>query len=312
MKSNSEYIWFKLYKTDGIGPKTIHKIFNHKDNEPLDEKNITKFLSSNKKLLSNWDNVNEELCFAEYEKVTKKNIKIITLESKYYPKLLKENLNTSSPPILFCSGKIDLLSANNISIVGSRNVSKGGIDFARKISKQLALSGYNIVSGYAKGVDSIAHLSALENDGTTIFVLSYGLYEFKKKKEFLDVKWTGNTLTLSEFSPENKWSSPNAMIRNKTIVGLSRAVIVVQAGPEKDKEGNMSGTFNSGKTALKHNIPLFVLSSSIVDNAEGNQDLIKQGATEINIDNGLKLIQENLSKPKLKKNKEKQSTFKFD
>ena len=227
MMSNSNYIWFKLFKVEGVGPKTIHKIYNNCKNSELNEKIILEFLNNKKKLLNNWNNINDELCFSEYEKIIKKNINIITLDSKFYPNQLKQNLDTASPPLLFCGGKLELLNASSISIVGSRNVSKGGTNFTKKISKELALSGFNIVSGYAKGVDTLAHLSSLENDGTSTFVLSYGLYDFKKKKEFLDVKWTNNILLLSEFSPESKWLASNAMIRNKTIVGLSNAVLVV-------------------------------------------------------------------------------------
>ena len=312
MTSNSEYIWYKLFKTEGVGPKTIHSIYSNCKNLEINEKVIIAFLNNKKKLLTNWNNIKDELCFPEYEKIIKKNIKIITLDSKYYPRQLINNLDTAAPPLLFCGGKLDLLNALNVSIVGSRDVFKEGIDFTKNIAKQLAFSGYNIVSGYAKGVDTLSHLTALENDGTTTFVLSYGLYDFKKKKEFSDVKWTDNILAMSEFSPESKWLSSHAMIRNKTIVGLSNAVIVVQAGPEKDEKGNMSGTFNSGKTALKYNIPLFVLSPSIVDNAKGNKDLIKQGAIEINLENALETIKKKLSEPTLKKNKPNQSTFNFD
>jgi DNA processing protein len=312
MTSNSEYIWYKLFKTEGVGPKTIHSIYSNCKNSEMNEKAIIAFLNNKKKLLTNWNNIKDELCFPEYEKIIKKNIKIITLDSKYYPRQLINNLDTAAPPLLFCGGKLDLLNALNVSIVGSRDVFKEGIDFTKNIAKQLAFSGYNIVSGYAKGVDTLSHLTALENDGTTTFVLSYGLYDFKKKKEFSDVKWTDNILAMSEFSPESKWLSSHAMIRNKTIVGLSNAVIVVQAGPEKDEKGNMSGTFNSGKTALKYNIPLFVLSPSIVDNAKGNKDLIKQGAIEINLENALETIKKKLSEPTLKKNKPNQSTFNFD
>ena len=312
MTSNSEYIWYKLFKTEGVGPKTIHSIYSNCKNSEINEKVIIAFLNNKKKLLNNWNNIKDELCFPEYEKIIKKNIKIITLDSKYYPRQLINNLDTAAPPLLFCGGKLDLLNALNVSIVGSRDVFKEGIDFTKNIAKQLAFSGYNIVSGYAKGVDTLSHLTALENDGTTTFVLSYGLYDFKKKKEFSDVKWTDNILAMSEFSPESKWLSSHAMIRNKTIVGLSNAVIVVQAGPEKDEKGNMSGTFNSGKTALKYNIPLFVLSPSIVDNAKGNQDLIKQGAIEINFENTLEKIKKKLSEPTLNKNRANQSTFDFD
>ncbi len=312
MTSNSEYIWYKLFKTEGVGPKTIHSIYSNCKNSEINEKVIIAFLNNKKKLLTNWNNIKDELCFPEYEKIIKKNIKIITLDSKYYPRQLINNLDTAAPPLLFCGGKLDLLNALNVSIVGSRDVFKEGIDFTKNIAKQLAFSGYNIVSGYAKGVDTLSHLTALENDGTTTFVLSYGLYDFKKKKEFSDVKWTDNILAMSEFSPESKWLSSHAMIRNKTIVGLSNAVIVVQAGPEKDEKGNMSGTFNSGKTALKYNIPLFVLSPSIVDNAKGNQDLIKQGAIEINFENTLEKIKKKLSEPTLNKNRANQSTFDFD
>ncbi len=312
MTSDSNYIWYKLFKVEGAGPKTIHNIYNNCKNSELNEKIILEFLNNKKKLLTKWNNINDEFCFSEYEKIIKKNMKIITLDSKYYPRQLINNLDPAAPPLLFCGGKLDLLNALNVSIVGSRDVSKGGIDFTKNIAKQLAFSGYNIVSGYAKGVDTLSHLTALENDGTTTFVLSYGLYDFKKKKEFSDVKWTDNILAMSEFSPESKWLSSHAMIRNKTIVGLSNAVIVVQAGPEKDEKGNMSGTFNSGKIALKYNIPLFVLSPSIVDNAKGNKDLIKQGAIEINLENALETIKKNLSEPALKKNKKNQSTFNFD
>ena len=222
------------------------------------------------------------------------------------------NLGTLAAPILFCGGKIDLLNNASIAVVGSRNICDNGIKFTKNISKQLSNSGYNIVSGYAKGVDTISHLSALENDGTTTFVLSYGLYEFKKKKDFKDINLTGNILALSEFLPDSQWTASNAMIRNKTIIGLSNAVIVVQSGPEKDEKGNMSGTFNSGNSALKNNIPLFVLTPSFVDNSLGNKNLIDLGGVEITPDNALEKIKEHLSKTVLKENKESQTNFNFD
>ena len=135
MKSNSEYIWYKLFKTQGVGPKTIHSIYSNCKNSEINEKAIITFLNNKKKLLTNWNNIKDELCFSEYEKIIKKNIKIITLDSKNYPRQLINNLDAVAPPLLFCGGKLDLLNALSISIVGSRDVSKGGINFTKKYQK---------------------------------------------------------------------------------------------------------------------------------------------------------------------------------
>jgi len=102
------------------------------------------------------------------------------------------------------------------------------------------------------------------------------------------------------------------MIRNKTIVGLSNAVLIIQAGPEKDEKGNMSGSFNSGKVTLENNIPLFVLKPSIVQDARGNIDLINKGGIEINSENAIEKIKEILSSKKISKYSEEQSAFDFD
>jgi len=312
MTSSLEYTWFKLFKTEGVGPKTINNIYQTlKNNSEINENKIVEYLSKKNKLLTNWNNINDELCFLEYQKIINQNINIINLDSKDYPLNLKINLKNSAPPLLFFKGNKKLLNAKNISIVGSRNVFEGGINFTKKITKELTLSGLNIVSGYAKGVDTISHLSALENDGTTIFVLSYGINDFKRKKEFSDLKLNDNSLILSQFLPETNWSASNAMIRNKTIVGLSNAVIIIQAGPERDEKGNMSGSFNSGKVALENNIPLFVLKPSIVENARGNLDLIKKGGIEVSPENAIEKIKEILNSKKSIKNKEEQSAFDF-
>ena len=74
----------------------------------------------------------------------------------------------------------------------------------------------------------------------------------------MDVKWTNNILLLSEFSPESKWLASNAMIRNKTIVGLSNAVLVVQAGPEKDDKGVHNIKFDFFSSYNKEDIKVVI------------------------------------------------------
>ena len=89
-------------------------------------------------------------------------------------------------------------------------------------------------------------------------------------------------LLVSQFKPNEPWGAHNAMVRNKLVCALSKAVIVISSGPEKDQKGRMSGTFDAGKTALKLGIPLFVLSPNLLSTKpEGNAQLIKMGAKEI-------------------------------
>ena len=79
------------------------------------------------------------------------------------------------------------------------------------------------------------------------------------------------------------------MIRNKLVCALSKAVLVICSGPEKDSDGKQSGTFDAGKTALDMKIPLFVLSSNALKkDIIGNNDLIKMGGISIN--NGKELL----------------------
>ena len=92
MKIDENYTWYKLLSTKGIGPKTIHKIYDNfkkRDNKSLnfDESFVENNLN-NKQHLSNWKEIKDELCFNEYENVLKQNINILTLGSKIYPKIL--------------------------------------------------------------------------------------------------------------------------------------------------------------------------------------------------------------------------------
>ena len=298
MISNSEYIWYKIFGVEGFGTKTINKIYRGIRDQNIGITNLEDFskeefmnLGVNESLYEAWKNVEDSVCYLDYERLIKQEIKLITPDLKEYPGQLAKTLNDNAPPLLFCLGDKNLLNAKNVAIIGARDVTDTGNEYARDITRKLTQKGFNIVSGYAKGVDSIAHLTALEFGGTTTIVLSHGIYEFRQKREFLDIpEWSENTLVLSQFAPEVKWFARNAMIRNETIVGLSSAVVVIQSGPNKDSDNKMSGTFASGKSALKYGVPLYVLKPELVENAHGNKELIMRGAVEITPDNILQIM----------------------
>jgi DNA processing protein len=301
---NSSYTWFKLFSVKGIGPKTMHKIRSIVGSSPtnlsslfnLPETELSRQFQLNSKALEGLRSLNDDRCYAEFELLKENEIEVVHLEHQNYPTRVLERLNDSAPPILFCKGHLSLLSVRSVSIVGSRNVSDSTSEFVKNVARDLTNSGFNIISGYAKGVDTIAHLSAIESEGTTTFVLSYGILEFTLKRDFRDLPWQKNILAVSQFHPKEKWQASNAMVRNKLVVSLSDAVVVAESGPEVDSEGKMSGTFDAGKNALKLGVPLFVLSPGFVPTgAIGNRELIKLGGIELNPDSAVDTILSYLS-----------------
>jgi len=213
----------------------------------------------------------------------KGDVFVITEESSGYPELLKERMGKSYPKILYCNGNVSLLSTKNIAVVGSRMTNDRGLKIERKIINSLIEAKFNIVSGYARGVDMTAHETALSSGGTTTAVISEGIDNLRIKNSIKEDINKENTLFVSQFEPGMVWKPGLAMARNKLVVALSEALIVVSAGPKKDSNGKMSGTFNAAEYALKIGIPVMVVSNKLLgENYEGNNDLIKKGAIELN------------------------------
>lgn len=292
----SDYLWYKLFNTKGLGIKSLHKIYNVLTQQNMSVVDLFKldserfnsiFSSYNKGKFSsiNYDNItsnDESKIYLNYQKIKENGFRIISLEHQEYPQNVKEKMQDDAPPILFCKGYIPLLNTLGISIVGSRDVDEFSVLLTKSIAGSLALKGYNVISGYAKGVDANAHLGALENEGTTTVILSYGINYLSIRKEFRQVDWERNTLFVTQFAPYEKFSGRNAMLRNKLVCSMSKAVVVISSGPEIDSNGKMSGTFDAGKTALLMKIPLFVLSPSLFEKVpQGNIDLINKGGIEI-------------------------------
>ena len=221
--------------------------------------------------------------YMEYEHLKTQGIEFIYPRHPDFPSNLLE-----IAPMLFIKGQRKLLTSDGVAIVGARNVSDMGICVARKFAAELANAGLNVVSGYAKGVDSEAHLGALAAEGTTTMVLPYGIKELRQKNAFREFDWQRNVLAVSQFNPDVKWLARNAMARNKLVCALSKAVIVIESGPEQDAQGKMSGTFNTAQTALSMNLPLFVVNPRYFDNPpKDNADLIELGGECLNPDDGI-------------------------
>ena len=292
---HSERFWFGLFKTHGIGTKLLISVARilevdnlNPEMLPRNQDELSEQFPELAKILKIREEDKEEKVSAAYEQLKKHGIRIIYPGHDCFPSRILE-----IAPILFVKGKPKCLISDNVSIVGARNVSDKGIRIARKLAGDLAREGINVVSGYAKGVDSEAHLGALEAEGTTTLVLPNGINQLRQKNAFKKFNWDQDVLAVSQFDPDIKWIARNAMVRNKLVCALSKAVIVIESGPGRDAQGKMSGTFNTAKTALSMGLPLFVLNPDCLDNApEENAVLIELGGYSLNPTNGAKEIVE--------------------
>ncbi|MBR2141401.1 MAG: DNA-processing protein DprA [Rickettsiales bacterium] len=218
--------------------------------------------------------VEESKIKKEIEECDKLDVKMITCEDEEYPKLLK---NTDSYPfVLSCRGNIDLLkNTKTLAVVGSRNCSINTFNFSKKISKEISNYGYIVVSGLAKGIDSSAHIGSLENG--TIAVLGSGIdVIYPKENEYLYYEILNNNgLIITEFPLHMAPKPENFIMRNRIIAGLSRGVLVVEAG-------KTSGTMHTVKQALKFNREIMVFPGSPYDErCAGSNKLLQDGATMV-------------------------------
>ncbi|MFH1393107.1 MAG: DNA-processing protein DprA [Patescibacteria group bacterium] len=226
----------------------------------------------------------------------KEKIAVIKKSSPNYPEILKEI--SGAPKQLYVRGELPDNHEMNFAIVGTRAASEYGKTLASKIAKELAELGFNIVSGLALGIDTMAHSGALEGKGRTIAVLGsaiddasiYPSANFKLVRQII----SSGGAVISEYAPGTKseiWFFPE---RNRIISGLSRGVLVVEA-PEK------SGALITARMALEQNRDVFAIPGSIFSkNSVGTNTLIKSGAKVVtSVDDILEEL--NLTELKTKK-----------
>lgn len=153
-----------------------------------------------------------------------------------YPEAVNDLPNP--PPLLYQLGQWRKEDRRAVAVVGATKPSARGADIARGLALRLARAGIAVVSGYALGIDTAAHLGALEAGGRTVLCLPSGIRQFKLRggwPPLAEVLRRG--AVLSEQPPDTAWETQAALTRNRLIAALSRALVVVEARP---KGGTMS------------------------------------------------------------------------
>lgn len=196
--------------------------------------------------------------------------RIVLLEDEDYPVNL---LNISNPPpVLFIKGELSEEDRFAAAVIGSRDPSRYGESVAASISRDLAADGMTLVSGMARGIDSISHREALRAGGRTIAVLGSGIdviYPPENRGLFDKIIHSGAVVTEFPMStPPNGINFPN---RNRIISGLSLGVVIVEAGMK-------SGSLITAQCAIKQGREVFAVPGKIgYAGSRGTNKLIKDG-----------------------------------
>ena len=206
-------------------------------------------------------------------------------------------MQKKAPLVLFSKGDLELYNQQSVAIVGSRNADSISLCFTENIAKKAVSKGKVVISGGAKGVDSKALTSALDNYGKTIIVIPQGITTFGKgMREMYQHIRDGRVLVVSQFHPNNPWSVPNAMIRNGIIYALAQETFVAQS----DSHG---GTWSGATEALRNHRKVYVRWPE-KDEDNSNKLLAQKGAIPVDINgNFLDLSQDDLLTPQEKEQK---------
>lgn len=190
-----------------------------------------------------------------------------------YFESLSEVEKKNSPTDLFLSGDQGLLfQGRRVSVVGSRNASENGLARAKAVTKALISHNITVVSGLAKGIDTMAHQTAIEQGGKTIAVLGTPLNKvYPKENEGLLELIKKDHLAISQF-PEGYPSKPeNFPRRNRTMALITDATIIIEA-TEK------SGTRHQGWEALRLGREVYILENVLKASLNWSREMLEYGA----------------------------------
>jgi DNA processing protein len=278
--SDAGLLWFRLYQTPGLGPKRLHRVYQELRGRPLTEDELLRFDTEEwRRELRHRGIPPAAAVAAAYKRLRARGVEVVHLGHPAYPSPALARLGDRAPPLLFCRGPLDLLSKRGVAVVGARHAGARALEVAERLGQELARRGWNVLSGYAAGVDDRAHLGALRAGGTTTLVLSTGILRFtpRASSRAMFERGVPRLLAISQFKPEDSWRPGLAMARNGLVCALATAVVVVASGVHTLQ--GKSGTFDAGETALRLGVPLYVVRPEALgsDPPPGNEKLLTQG-----------------------------------
>ncbi|MEM1447467.1 MAG: DNA-processing protein DprA [Planctomycetota bacterium] len=178
-----------------------------------------------------------------------------------------------SPELVYVAGDTTLITSGaRVAIVGSRKASDLGLRRARKLARMLVANDVVVVSGLAEGIDTAAHVAAIEAGGRTVAVLGTPLEKaYPAANRELQNRIMAEHLAISQFAPGSSWDQRSFPMRNRTMALFSDATVIVEAGPK-------SGTIHQGWEAIRLGRSLYVLDSLAREGHPWLKEMLGYGA----------------------------------
>ncbi|MDD3655162.1 MAG: DNA-processing protein DprA [Atribacterota bacterium] len=276
--------WLAWNRVKEIGPVRFLKLWQHFSsleeawNCNIRTNNMMNLLHIGEEILNKIEQEKQHIDpEQEWDLLQKRNIKVITIKDEGYPSLLKNIY--SPPPVIYYQGDFVTImkQSKGIAIVGSRKATYYGRKVAREIASEITKSGYVVISGLAKGIDTNAHLGALEANGLTIAVLGSGIDRiYPPENRSLAHRIIEKGAVVTEFPIFTKPEKNNFPRRNRIISGLALGTLVIEAGEK-------SGALITADYALEQGREVFAVPGSVHSFlSTGCHNLIKQGAKLVN------------------------------
>jgi DNA processing protein len=272
-KYNELFNTLALLRVDGVGDIMAKKLMNHCGSaEAVFKAKRTQLLAIDKVGEILYKKLQDSTVFktaaAEVDFIKRENIRPVLFLENDYPEKLKHCID--APVLLFTAGNISLDDRKIISIVGTRQVTSYGVDFCRQLIEDLASLNPVIVSGFAYGVDIVAHQAAMENNLQTIGILAHGLNQIYPKvhKKYM-AKMEENGGFMTEFWSLSNPDKENFLKRNRIIAGMAEATIVIESA-------DRGGSLVTANLANDYNRDVFAVPGRVSDKySQGCNNLIK-------------------------------------
>ena len=260
--------WLRLSRTENIGPITFYKLLERFGSAEEALKAIPDIARRGGRM-GGLKAFAIDLAEKELAQVEKAGAYLIARDEPEYPELLAQI--EDAPPLIAVIGHISILSKPSLAVVGARNASLSGRKIAENFSRKVAATGYVIVSGLARGIDTAAHTASL--DTGTVAVVAGGIdviYPRENEKLYRQISEQGAVIAESPFGTEP--IARHFPRRNRLISGLSLGVLIVEAAMK-------SGSLITARMAVEQNREVFAVPGSPMDpRSKGTNKFIQDGA----------------------------------